>query len=159
MSETVALKQIPAETVAYKAGKGPYSLIPEALKEVQLWVRENGHTPAGPPVGVFLNNPLLPPEELLWEIRLPLAVREPISVPDTETTPGIKEIAQREVLATDHEGGLDTIGSVIQGMIRFMVANGYRLTAAPEQVFLKDPVSTPLHEMEGEVRLSVEKRR
>jgi hypothetical protein len=43
-------------------------------------------------------------------------------------------------------------------MIRFMVTNGYRLAAAPEQVFLKDPVSTPPHEMEGEVRLPVEKR-
>lgn len=158
MPEIITLKEIPAETVVHKSGKGPYSLIPETIQELNLWIKENGHTPAGPPVGVYLNNPMMPPEELLWEIRIPLKVKEPLAHPDTETTPGVKEIPGREVLAAVREGAFDTLGGVLQGMIRFMVANGYRLTAAPEEVFLKDPVSTPPHEMEGEVRLTVEER-
>jgi effector-binding domain-containing protein len=158
MPETVTLEEVPAETVAYKSGKGAYDLIPDTVQELNLWIRENGHNPVGHPVSVFLNNPLLPAEDLLWEIRIPLKVEEPISHPDTETTPGIKEIAARETLSTTHQGAFDTIGGVVQGMIRFMVANGFRLTGPPEQVLLKDPVSTPLYEMEGEVRLPVERR-
>jgi len=157
LPETVTLKNIPACTVAYKSGKGPYSLISEAVRDLNLWIRENGHTAAGPPVGVFKNNPFMPPEELLWEVQVPLKLDGPLSVPETDTTPGLKDVPDRQVMAA-HQGDLDTLGEALQGLIRFMVSSGYRMTAAPEQVFLKDPVTTPPHELEGELRLTVEKR-
>jgi effector-binding domain-containing protein len=158
MPEMVALKKLPAQTVVYKSGKGPYDLIPDTVQELNLWIKENGHTPAGQPIGVFLNNPYLPPEELLWEVRIPLKTSASLSHPHTDTAPGLKEIPDREVLVTTHEGSLDTLGSALQGLIRFMVANGYRLAAPPELVFLKDLVTTPAHQLEGEIRLTVEKR-
>ena len=158
MSETVTLKKVPVQTVVYRSGKGPYSLIPDTVQELNLWIRENSHTPAGRPIGVFLNNPYLPPEELLWEVRIPLKTSASLSHPHTDTTPGLKEIPDREVLAAVHEGGLDSLGGALQGMIRFMVANGYRMAAPPELLFLKDPVTTPSHQLEGEIRLTVEKR-
>ncbi len=157
MPETVTLKNIPACTVAYKSGKGPYDRIPEVVQELNLWIRENGHTAAGPPVGVFKNNPFMPPEELLWEAQVPLKVDGPLSVPETETTPGIKDLPGRQVIAA-HQGSLDTLGEALHDLIRFMVSSGYRMTAAPEQVFLKDPVTTPPRDLEGEIRLTVEKR-
>lgn len=157
MPETVTLKRIPACTVAYKSGRGPYGLIPEVVRDLNLWVRENGHTAAGPPVGVLKNNPFMPPAELLWEIQVPLKLDGPLSVPETDTTPGLKDLPDRQVIAA-HQSDLDTLGEALHGLIRFMASSGYRMTAAPEHVFLKDPATTPPHELEGELRLTVEKR-
>lgn len=159
VEEKVSLKKSRAKTVAYLKRKAPFSEIVKTLGELCLWMKENGYESAGIPYAVYLTSPLVPPEMLQWEVHIPIKVDQSISFTDTENTPGVKELPEREVMCTQHVGSYETIGNTLQGLLKFMVGNGYRLNGPAEEVFVNDPGSMALSELVSEVRLPVEKNK
>ena len=85
MAIEVTVKKTEPITVAFVSKKGPYSLISESFGRLYGWISEKGFVPAGPPVGVYFNAPgQVPDEELLWELRSPIAGDVAPSGPDEQ---------------------------------------------------------------------------
>lgn len=156
--EKVRLQKSRAKRVAYLKRKAPYSDIQGTIEQLRLWMRENGHGAAGLPYTVFVSSPIVPAELLEWEVHIPIKAPGPEPFPHTETTPGVKDIPEREVMCTRHQGFYETMSNTLQGLIGFMFSNGYRLVGPAEELYTNEPGSVPDSQLETEVRLPVEKR-
>ncbi len=96
----VTVKKAEPMTVAFISMKGPYTLISNVFGKLYSWIGEKGYMPAGPPLGVYFNAPeQVPAEELLWEIRSPIAWDVAPSGPD-EKDLGVKRVEGAEVAST-----------------------------------------------------------
>ena len=158
MAIEVTVKKTEPMTVAFLSMKGPFTLIGEAFGKLYGWIGEKGHIPAGPPLGVYFNAPgQVPAEELLWELRSPIAGDVPPSGPD-ERGLGVKRVEGVEVASTMHKGPYDQIGALYGALAGWIAENGYEIAGPPEEVYLSDPDKTPPEELLTEVHFPVKKK-
>ncbi len=158
MAMEVTLKKTEPMTVAFVAKRGPYSLISQAFGQLYGWIGQKGYIPAGPPVGVYFNDPQqVPAEQLLWEIRSPIAGRVAPSGPNEQGL-GVKRVKAAKVAATLHKGPYDKIGTVYGALVGWIMENGYQIAGPPEEVYLSDPQKTPPKELVTEIRFPVRKK-
>jgi effector-binding domain-containing protein len=66
--------ELPAEHVAYTVHTGSYGAIGAAYEDLFCWIRQNGHTPVGPPRELYLVGPRHTdrPDEYVTEIEVPI---------------------------------------------------------------------------------------
>ncbi|KPJ54093.1 MAG: hypothetical protein AMJ37_00920 [Dehalococcoidia bacterium DG_18] len=153
----VTIKKTEPMTVAFVSMKGPYSLIGETFGKLYGLIGEKGYVPAGPPVGVYFNAPgQVPDEELLWELRSPIAGYVTPSGPD-ERGLGIKKVEAAEVAATMHKGPYDQVGATYGALAGWIAENGYEIVGPSEEVYLSDPGKTAPDELLTEIRFAVRK--
>ncbi len=158
MAIEVTVKKTEPMTVAFASMKGPYSLIGETFGKLYGLIGEKGYVPAGPPVGVYFNAPgQVPDEELLWELRSPIAGDIAPGGPD-ERGLGIKKVEAAEVAATMHKGPYDQVGATYGALAGWIAENGYEIVGPSEEVYLSDPGKTAPDELLTEVRFPVKKR-
>jgi effector-binding domain-containing protein len=70
----LAIKHIPAMTIATTVHKGPYDQMKPAYERLTRWIAEQGLRPCGPPMEAYLNDPAeAAPDEYLTEIMMPVA--------------------------------------------------------------------------------------
>lgn len=155
----VVIKKIEPATVAFIACKGPYSQMAEVFPKLFWWIQDKGYFIAGPPSGVYFNNPVdTPPEELLWEVRCPVGGQvTPIPI-DTQGV-GIKKTKALKVATTIHRGPHDKVGETYQTVISWITANGYQIAGPAEEVYLSPPGATSPEQLVTEVRLPVRRKR
>jgi len=158
MAIEVTVKKTEPMTVAFVSMKGPYSLIGETFGKLYGLIGEKGYVPAGPPVGVYFNAPgQVTDEELLWELRSPIAGDVTPSGPD-ERGLGIKKVEAAEVAATMHKGPYDQVGTTYGALAGWIAENGYEIVGPSEEVYLSDPGKTAPEELLTEIRFPVKKR-
>jgi len=158
MAIEVTVKKTEPMTVALLSMKGPYSLIGDAFGKLYHWTVGKGYVPAGPPIGVYFNVPgQVPDEELLWELRSPIAGDVPPSGPD-ELGLGVKRVAGVEMAATMHKGPFDQVGATWGALAGWIMENGYEIVGPGEEVYLSEPEKTPPEELLTEVRFPVRKK-
>jgi AraC family transcriptional regulator len=158
MAIEAEVKKTEPMTVAFISIKGPYSLISETFGKLYGWIEEKGYVPAGPPIGIYFNAPgQVPDEELLWELRSPIAGDMASSDPD-ERGLGVKIVEGIEVAATIHNGPYDQVGATYGALWGWITENGYEIVGPSEEVYLSDPGKTPPEELLTEVRFPVRKR-
>ena len=69
----LAIKCIPAMTIATTIHKGPYDQVGPAYERLTTWITEQGLHPSGPPMEAYLNDPgEATPDEYLTEIMIPV---------------------------------------------------------------------------------------
>jgi effector-binding domain-containing protein len=72
-AEGLAIKRIPAMTVATTMHQGPYDQIGAAYERLMTWIAGQSLQMAGAPMEAYLNEPdEVPPEEYLTEVMLPV---------------------------------------------------------------------------------------
>ena len=158
MAIEVTVKKTEPMTVAFVSMKGPYSLIGETFGKLYGLIGEKGYVPAGPPVGVYFNAPgQVPDEELLWELRSPIAGDIAPGGPD-ERGLSIKKVESAEVAATMHKGPYDQVGATYGALAGWIAENGYEIVGPSEEVYLSDPGKTAPEELLTEIRFPVKKR-
>ena len=70
----IFIRVIPAGKVATVVHKGPYEQVGPIYGEVFAFIGQQGLSPTGPPMEVYLNDPSqVSPEEILTEVRFPVA--------------------------------------------------------------------------------------
>lgn len=70
----LGVKRVPAMLVAAAMHKGPYESIGATYEGLMRWVTEHGYHVSGPPEEVYFSDPsLVPPEEYLTEVLVPVA--------------------------------------------------------------------------------------
>ena len=153
----VTVKNVEPVTAASISMKGPYTQITEAFGKLFGWIGEKGLVPSGPPMGVFFNAPgEVPDEQLLWEIRSPVAGDVRTSGPD-ERGLGVKRVDEMQVASTMHRGPFDQVGATWDAITRWIADNGYQIVGPGIEVYLSDPEKTPPEELLTEVRFPVRK--
>ena len=153
----VTIKETEPLTVAFLSMKGPYTQISEAFGKLYSWMGQKGLMPAGPPLGLYFNVPgQVPDEELLWELRSPIAGDVAISGPD-EQGRGVKRLEAIQVAATMHQGPFEEVGRTYGALAGWIMENGYEINAPTEEVYLSDPNETPPEQLVTEVRFPVRK--
>ncbi len=158
MTIDVTVKKTEPITVAFVAKKGPFSLISETFGMLYRWIGEKGYIPTGAPVGVYFNAPgQVPDEELLWELRSPIAVDAAPSGPDEQGL-GVKKVEGAQVASTMHKGPYDGVGATYGALAGWIAENGYQIVGPSEELYLSDPDKTPPEELLTEVRFPVRKR-
>jgi effector-binding domain-containing protein len=69
----LAIRRIPAMTIASTIHKGPYDQVRPAYQRLTSWMAEQGLHPCGPPMEAYLNDPgEAAPDEYLTEIMMPV---------------------------------------------------------------------------------------
>ena len=158
MAIDVTVKKTEPITVAFVSKKGPYRLISETFGTLYRWIGEKGYIPTGVPVGIYFNAPgQVPDEELLWELRGPIAGDAAPSVPD-EHGLGVKKLEAAEVASTLYKGPYDGVGPTYGALAGWIAENGYEIVGPPEEVYLNDPGKTAPEELLTEIRFPVCKR-
>jgi effector-binding domain-containing protein len=158
MAIEVTVKKTEPITVAFVSKKGPYNLIGETFGTLYVWISDKGYIPAGAPIGVYFNAPgQVPDEELLWELRSPIAGDVAPSGPDEQGL-GVKKVEGAEVAATTHKGPYDQVGATYGALAGWIAENGYEIVGPSEEVYLSDPDKTPPEELLTEIRFPVRKR-
>lgn len=72
----LAIKRIPAMTVATTVHQGPYDEVGEAYARLRAWVAGQGLEIVGPPMEAYLNDPgQARPQEYLTEVMIPVHER------------------------------------------------------------------------------------
>jgi effector-binding domain-containing protein len=67
--------ELPAGRIAQAMHAGGYDTVAETYGRLESWIRERGHTPAGPPWEVYLTDPTSEPDpsrwltQILWPVR------------------------------------------------------------------------------------------
>jgi AraC family transcriptional regulator len=154
----VTIKETEPTAVAFLAKKGPYTQIGAAFGQLYGWIGHKGCTPSGPPMGVYFNAPgQVPEDQLLWELRSPIAGKVTPSGPDKDGR-GVKQLAAVRVATTMHRGSFETVAKTYEALVAWIMQNGYDITGPCEEVYLKDPSQTPPEELLTEVRFPVRKR-
>ncbi|MBI2305298.1 MAG: GyrI-like domain-containing protein [Chloroflexi bacterium] len=153
------VKKTPSTTVAYLSANGPYSQIGAAMGQLLAAMRETGLEPVGPPSGVYFNSPKeVPPEELRWEIRCPVADTTPQALPDQRGV-AVKSVAEVEVVADIHRGPYQEVERTYQALYYWIEAKGYAIVGPPEEVYLSNPDATPPQDLLTEIRIPVKRVR
>lgn len=154
----VTIKQTEPITVAFLSMKGPYTQISEAFGKLYSWIGEKGLMPAGPPLGLYFNMPgQVPDEELLWELRSPIAGDVAPSGPDEQEGLGVKQLEAIQVAATTHRGPFEEVGKTYEALGGWIAENGYEINGPTEEVYLSDPNATPPEQLVTEIRFPVRK--
>jgi effector-binding domain-containing protein len=154
----VQVKQTEPRMVAFISCRGSYDQMAEVFPRLFLWIQEKGYITAGPPSGVYYNNPReVPPQELLWEVRCPIGGKVSPHPPDEQGV-GVKQVEPLEVAATIHRGPYPEVGATYQALGDWIAANGYEVTGPPEEVYLTPPTAVSPEDLFTEVRLPVRRR-
>lgn len=77
-ADGVGVRRLPARTVAVLNHVGPYSAVTGSYLALHDWVGEHLYTVVGPPEEAYVSEPDTPQDQLLTEIRLPVAL-EPVA--------------------------------------------------------------------------------
>ena len=71
--EDITVETLPPRKVAYMVHKGPYGAISPSYEKLYRFIGDEGFSPAGSPMEIYLNDPDETPEdELLTEIQVPV---------------------------------------------------------------------------------------
>ena len=112
-----------------------HELVNNAIR-IQLWVSE---------------------DELLWELRGPIAAHVPPSQPD-EAGVGVKHLEGMQVAFAMHRGPYESIeGTYYESLMTWIVDNGYEISGPAEEVYFSPP-ETPAEDVLTEVRFPVKQR-
>jgi len=154
----VTVKDTEPMTMAFLSKKGSYTQISTAFGQLYGWIGQKGYIPSGPPMGVYFNAPgQVPEDQLLWELRSPIAGKVPPGGPDKDGL-GVRQVAAIKVAATVHKGSFETAAKTYEALVVWIMQNGYDIAGPCEEVYLKDPSQTPPEELLTEVRFPVRKR-
>jgi len=154
----VTVKQTEPMTVAFIGMWGPYTQIPEAFGKLYQWIGQKGYVPSGPPLGLYLNAPgQIPEDQLLWELRSPIAGDVALSEPDEQGL-GVKHLAAIQVASTMHKGPFEKVEETYKALAEWVVQNGYEMSGPPEEVYFSNPAETRPEDLLTEIRFPVRKK-
>ncbi|OGO08692.1 MAG: hypothetical protein A2Y61_03890 [Chloroflexi bacterium RBG_13_60_13] len=151
----VAIRDLQPQMVAYVSMRGPYTKMQQAFGTLFGWLGRKGLVPAGPPSGAYYNAPgEVPEDQLLWELRCPVAGDSPPIGPD-ENGLGVKLVEAAQVAATMHKGPFQKVGMTWDALGKWIVANGYQIVGPGIEIYLSDPGQTKPEDLLTEVAFPV----
>jgi len=152
----VQTKTVEAMTVLSLSFTGAYSQTIDRLDDLLAWVLRAGHPWAGPPVGIYYDDPAKAPEDKLrGEVVVPIAeVCKPTDNVQRKELPGAL------VACAVHDGPYSDLPALYKEIFDWITQNGYRYVEGmgTREVFHKFPgMAGEAQEYLTEVQVPIEK--
>ena len=155
----IHLKHTEPGSMATMKHMGPYTDVPEVIDELLKAVDEGKYHPAGPIMVAYYNDPAqTPEEELLWEVRIPVAYPGRIEPADNDKM-GFKYFDPMFVAYTYHIGSYTEVGKAYGELMQWAGRNEYQITGPPVEVYWSDPATVPMDKWVTEIRFPVLEKR
>ena len=152
----ISVKRVESLTVAYASHQGSYEALPKVFQEVMAWIQQEGLQVAGPPMGIYYNDPqTVAPEDLRWEVQWPIV---PLKGKEGKGEIKIKTTKPIEVAFTIHRGPYDQVGKSYDRLKKWIGENGYRISGPGRSIYLSNPNSVPPESLRTEIQFPVVKR-
>ena len=152
----VTERKIDPMHVAFLAMSGDYSLIAGGYATLYDWVIAEGMAPNGPPMAVFLSDPLImSPEGSKWELWAPVSGPLPEREANEEGL-GVKVIGGGTVATAVHIGRYDEVGATYNDITEWLAANDKTIIGPHIEVYLSDPAEVPEDRFETELWFPIE---
>lgn len=71
--EGIGVRQLPSALMATMLHRGPYDTVDETYERLGAWIDTHDYRHAGAPEEIYLSPPDVPPDEILTEVRIPVA--------------------------------------------------------------------------------------
>jgi len=136
-TQEVVLKKVPALTVASVRDIIPtYGDISKLFGEVFAHLGRHKVSPAGPPVAIYH-------DEEFRERDVDVEVAAPVAgaVPAGDRVKPRELPAVEEMACLVHQGSYESIGEAYNRLMAWIKANGYRITGACREVYVRGPES------------------
>jgi AraC family transcriptional regulator len=151
----IHLKHTEPASVAVLMRQGPYTGIPQAIGDLYKAIQEGGYHQAGPVMIAYFNDPRQSPEEeLLWEVRMPVAYPGPIGSGE-EGEMSFKYLDPMYVAYTYHIGSFEDVGNTYMELMQWAGRNQYQIVGPPVEVYWSNPEDVPEEQCVTEIRFPV----
>jgi len=151
--EEVAVKKVEGTTVACIAEQGAYEEMGTVLGELYMWLAGKEIAPAGPPIGVYYDNPEeVPSESLRYEICVPVAVEI-----EGDERVGVRELPATDVAYITHKGSYANAGLSWEKVYAWIETSEYVPTGPGREVYLNSPQEVPEDSLLTEIQIPVTK--
>jgi AraC family transcriptional regulator len=123
--------------IAYIKHSGAYDKIPfdQYFGKLFAWAKEKRLKPAGPPMGIFYDDPKnVPAEKCKSEVGIPIRGK---TKPEKKIK--IKEIAPTTVAAITHRGPMKDYMKTYEKLNEWIAENSYVTAGPPMEVYLSKP--------------------
>ncbi len=130
---------LPTMKIASIAKMGPYSDAGNAISEMMDMVQKQKLSVAGPPFGMFHDNPAnVKPESARYEVCVPVTP-ETKSMMDKKTGFSVKDAPEMMIAVTDHMGPYDQVAPVYEKLYKWIAENKYEPSGPVIEWYLSDP--------------------
>lgn len=155
MSE-VTIQHIEPTTVAFLALQGSYTQVAEGFGTLYQWVEAEEFAPYGPPMMVFLSDPVTTQEQdNVWELWAPISGPQH-NREANEAGLGVRRVPGGPVATATHIGRYDELERTYTEILSWITANKKEIIGPPMEVYLSDPATVPEAEYVTQVRIPVE---
>ena len=116
---------------------GPYTQIPQKMGELMAEMQKQGLEMLGGPSAIYYNAPdQVKPEELRWDILVPVHAMEKVEAP-------LKKGEYKHALVADmiYKGPYDSLGSAYPVLMQFIAKSGYSVCGPICETYMDDPMS------------------
>ncbi|MGA2884120.1 MAG: GyrI-like domain-containing protein [Halobacteriota archaeon] len=126
----------------------------QILSEVIEWVMKRGLQMAGPPFAVYYSSQEdMARGEMQFDVGIPF-----IGDAQGEGKIQIKTFPAQEVLSAIHKGPYNQIAPVYAALMEYAAQNDYKVTGAPMELYLTNPMEVAESDVLTEVRFPIAKR-
>lgn len=128
------------EDFAYAALEclGPYAQMPQKIGELMAEVQKQKLEMLDGPSILYYNSPgQVKPEELKWEVCVPLHPLEKVAAPLKKG-----EFKYPTVAEVIYKGPYDSVSSAYPGLMRFIAGSGYAVCGPVCETYMDDPAET-----------------
>jgi effector-binding domain-containing protein len=152
-SREPVLRRVPAQRVAFLRGSGSFEDVPRHIMALVAWMTEQDLPTDEVLIGTtyFLG---AGDEEPAWEVWGTL----PDSVGEREAEdgrPGVKTLGAFQGAVLVSVGPYGDTTSAYERLLEWIEAKGLRPRGPVHEVYLSDPASVPIEELETEIRVEV----
>ena len=149
------ITDLPEQRVAVIAMRGPYEQFPEAMHRLFAWIEEAGAEIVGPPGGMYADDPsTVPPEQLSWDVRVPIAPSKP-EQPGDDKGVSVMTMPAGRYASVLHKGSYEGIPAAYGLLFTWLAQEGIQPAAPPMEIFLSDPAEVPEADLITEIRVQV----
>lgn len=149
----VAIKDIPALTVASVQSTGSFEQLTRVFMDLFRWVLVNGGKVSSYPMATFPSPPgQVPAEGVRFEACIPVDPEAGIEGADGVT---IKQLPPCTVAFTRHYGGLGEVGKTYDRLLRWTGNNNYEMVGPSRELYLTNPLQTEEGELVTEIQIPV----
>lgn len=138
---TAEIKTTEPMTVASIAKMGPYGEAGPAFEALTKWVADAKITPAGPMMGIYMDDPgTVKPESLRYEVCIPVPAG---TKADPKSGIVVKDVAPMTLAATMHVGAPDKVSETYVKLNTWIGENNYEVAGPGVEAYLSAPGTAP----------------
>ena len=153
-SKMVVVKKIEPMKYVSISCQGDFSQVNSVFGRLFKWLSTKNLQPAGPPFGIYYDNPKeVPLDSCRYELGIPIGME---IVGDSLVQ--VKALDSMEVASTVHKGSYKTVESAWNSIYSWVYSNSYEPVGPGMEIYFNSPTEVPEDSLLTEIRVPVKKK-